>query len=263
MEAIVRDGGALPATIGILEGRAVIGLSEAELKTLATNPDVIKVSSADIAAVIAGNRLGATTVAGTLALAMKAGIRVVATGGLGGVHRWGDGENTFDVSADLTELARSPVALVSAGVKSVLDLPRTLEVLETLGVPVVGYGTDEFPAFYSRESGLGLHHRVDSPEDAARLMRIHMDLGCPSGILFANPPCVEHALDRSKVEGWLAQALGEATEQGITGKTVTPYLLGQLARLSHGRTVETNVAVLEGNAKLAAKIAIASLKSRD
>lgn len=252
LEAAVREEGAVPATIGIMEGRAIVGLSDSELETLATADHVVKASTADIAPVVAARELGATTVAGTVYLAALAGIRVMATGGIGGVHRGGD--ETFDISADLTELARSRVAVVSAGVKSVLDLARTLEVLETLGVPVVGYGTKEFPAFYSRESGLTLTHRVDTPEAAARLMETQWNLGLSSAIIFANPPPLDVAIDRLEVETWIGQALEAAGTHGITGKAVTPYLLGELVSLSRSRTLETNMAVLISNARLAARI---------
>ncbi|NNG16674.1 MAG: pseudouridine-5'-phosphate glycosidase [Gemmatimonadales bacterium] len=260
MEAAVREEGAVPATIGIMEGRAVVGLSDAELETLATADHVVKASTADIAPVVAAGKLGATTVAGTAYLAALAGIRVMATGGIGGVHRGGD--QSLDISADLTELARSRVAVVSAGVKSVLDLARTLEVLETLGVPVVGFGTNEFPAFYSRESGLSLTHRVDTPEAAARLLDAQWSLGLSSAIIFANPPPFDAAIDRSEMEAWIGQALETAGTNGITGKAVTPYLLGQLVELSRGRTLETNVRVLESNARLGGRVSVADAKVR-
>jgi len=253
LEAVVREEGAVPATIGIIDGRAVIGLSDRELGTLATTDHVLKTSTADIAAVVASKGLGATTVAGTAYLAARAGIRVMATGGIGGVHRGGD--ETLDISADLTELARSRIAVVSAGAKSVLDLARTLEVLETMGVPVVGYGTTEFPAFYSRDSGLSLAHRVDTPQAAARLMEAQWELGLSSAVVFANPPPREVAIDRWEVETWIGQALEAAETHGITGKSVTPYLLAELVLLSRSRTLETNVAVLLNNARLAGRIA--------
>ena len=260
LEAAVREEGAVPATIGIMEGRAIVGLSDSELETLATADHVVKASTADIAPVVAARELGATTVAGTVYLAALAGIRVMATGGIGGVHRGGD--ETFDISADLTELARSRVAVVSAGVKSVLDLARTLEVLETLGVPVVGYGTKEFPAFYSRESGLTLTHRVDAPEAAARLMEAQWNLGLSSAIIFANPPPLDIAIDRLEMETWIGQALEAAGTHGITGKAVTPYLLGELVSLSRSRTLETNTAVLESNARLGSRVAVADARVR-
>jgi len=255
IEAAVRQEGAVPATVGLLEGRAVIGLSDDELRVLATTDHVLKVSTADIAPVLSSMGMGATTVAGTAFLAAKAGIRIMATGGIGGVHR--GGHQTFDISADLTELARSRIAVVSAGAKSVLDLARTLEVLETMRVPVVGYGTTEFPAFYSRDSGLTVTHRVDTPADAARLMQAQWDLGLESAIVFANPPPRNVAIDRWEVEGWIGQALEAAKTHGIAGKAVTPYLLGELVLLSRNRTLDTNVAVLESNARLAAQMAVA------
>lgn len=255
MEAAVREEGAVPATIGVLKGRAVVGLSAEEIELLANAEDAAKVSRRDLAAVAATGRLGGTTVAASVFLAGRAGIRVFATGGIGGVHR--GGEKSFDISADLTELARTPVAAVCAGAKAVLDLPRTLEVLETLGVPVVGYGTNEFPAFYSRESGLRLDYRVDRPEEAARLMEAQWDLGLTAGIVFANPPPAESALVGAEVERLIEAALSAAARVGISGKAVTPYLLDQLAKKSGGRTLEANVALLVANARVAARIAAA------
>jgi pseudouridylate synthase len=260
MEAAVREAGALPATIGILGGKIVVGLTAEQLGKLADTDGVAKVSSADFAAVLTSGRLGATTVAGTVYAAERAGIRIMATGGIGGAHR--GSENTFDVSADLTELARTPVAVVCAGAKAILDLPRTMEVMETLGIPVVGYRTDEFPAFYSRESGLRVQHRVDSADEAGKLMCIHWDLGwlgqgTAAGVLFVNPPPVGEALDRQEVETWVEEALVAADVKGIRGKEVTPFLLKGLAEKSGGRTLKTNIALLKANAQLAGEIAVA------
>jgi pseudouridylate synthase len=260
MEAAVRDAGALPATIGLLDGKIVVGLSTEQIARIADASDVAKVSSSDISAVLASGRLGATTVAGTAYVAARAGIQIMATGGIGGAHR--GSENTFDVSADLTEMARTAVAVVCAGAKAILDLPRTVEVLETLGIPVIGYGTSEFPAFYSRESGLVVQHRVDSLEDAARLLCIHWDVGwlgqgTTGGLLIVNPPPAETALPRGEVEGWVAEALVAAEAAGIRGKEVTPFLLGQLTKKSGGRTLKANIALLKSNARLAAGIAAA------
>jgi pseudouridylate synthase len=254
MEAAVREAGALPATIGIVDGKIVVGLSAEQIGRIADSADVAKVSSADFAAVLTSGRLGATTVAGTVYAAARAGIRVMATGGIGGAHR--GSENTFDISADLTEMARTPVAVVCAGAKAILDLPRTVEVLETLGIPVVGFGTDEFPAFYSRESGLPLQHRVDSADEAGKLMCIHWDLGwlgqgTTAGIL------IEVAMRRGEVEGLVSAALVAAEAAGIRGKGVTPFLLGQLAEKSGGRTLKANIALLKANARLAGGIAAA------
>jgi pseudouridine-5'-phosphate glycosidase len=267
MEAVVREAGATPATIGILDGKMVVGLTDEQIAFLAEAQDVAKVSRSDISAILGSGRPGATTVAGTMFIAVRADIHVFATGGIGGVHR--GSENTYDISADLTELSRTPVAVVCAGAKAILDLPRTVEVLETLGIPVVGYGTEEFPAFYSQASGLPLQHRVDSPEDVARLIRIQWDLGRSGqgfspGIVIVNPPPAESALARVEIESLVMGALQAAELAGIRGKSVTPFLLEEVGRTSHGKTLETNVALLIANARLAARIAMAysALNSR-
>lgn len=253
MEAAVRDEGAVPATIAILEGRLVAGLSSEQLATFAAADGIAKVSRADLSSVVATRQTGATTVAATMLIAARAGIRTFATGGIGGVHR--GAELTFDISADLPEIAHTPVAIVCAGAKAILDLPRTLEILETLGVPVVGYGTNKFPAFYVDDSGLPLQSRVDTPADAARLMQTHWEMGFTPGIVFCNPPPSESALEKQEVDEWIAQALQAATAAGIRGKAVTPYLLDYLAKASHGQTLETNIALLVNNARVAAQIA--------
>ena len=260
MEAVVREAGATPATIGILDGKMIVGLTDEQIVFLAEAQDVAKVSRSDLSAVLASGRPGATTVAGTMFIAARAGIHVFATGGIGGVHR--GSENTYDISADLTELSRTQVAVVCAGAKAILDLPRTVEVLETLGIPVVGYGTNEFPAFYSRESGLPFQHHVDSPHDGARLLRIQWDLGCfgqgtSTGVVIANPPPAESALAREEIESLIVSALQAAELAGIRGKSVTPFLLEEVGRTSHGKTLETNIALLMNNAGLAARIAVA------
>jgi pseudouridine-5'-phosphate glycosidase len=267
MEAAVREAGAIPATVGVLNGQLVVGLSPEQVAFLSEAENVAKVSRADLAAVLASGRPGATTVAATMIAAEMAGIHVFATGGIGGVHR--GGENSMDISADLTELARTPVAVVCAGAKAILDLPRTLEVLETFGVPVLGYATNEFPAFYSRESGLQLVHRVDSPEEAARAMRAQWGSGkrgaserAKTGILFANPAPRESALPRGEVEAFIAAALRAAETAGVRGKDVTPFLLQEVARLSGGKTLEANIALLVANATLAGRIAV-SYSTRD
>lgn len=255
VDALVREGGAVPATVGVCDGRLIVGLSDDEVAALAQAPDVAKVSRRDLAAILArGEGWGATTVAATMIAAHLAGIRVFVTGGIGGVHR--GGEASLDVSADLTELARTPVAVVCAGAKAILDLPRTLEVLETQGVPVVGYGTDELPAFYTRDSGVGLTAQVDDPTAAAALMRAHWDL-LDGGLVFANPVPVEAAMDRAEVERLIARALDEAATQGIAGNDVTPFLLDRLAALSDGATLKTNIALVEHNARVGAAIAAA------
>lgn len=255
VERAVRESGAVPATIAITDGKLRIGLQAGEIERLARDRGVAKVSRRDMAAVIASGRDGATTVAATMIAAARAGIRVFATGGIGGVHR--GGETSFDVSADLIELARRPVAVVSAGAKAILDLPRTLELLETLGVPVIGYGTGVFPAFYSRDSGLELEARIGRPEEAARLMQTHWVLGLEGGLLFANPPPEKSALDPALVETWLAKVLARAEAEGISGKALTPFLLAGLARESGGATMAANVALLEHNAAVAGRIATA------
>jgi pseudouridine-5'-phosphate glycosidase len=260
MEAAVREAGALPATIAVLDGKLVVGLTEEEIAAVAETTDVAKASSSDLSAILASGRPGATTVAATAFIAARAGIDIVATGGIGGAHR--GSENTFDISADLTELARTPVAVVCSGAKVILDLPKTLEILETMGVPVVGYATSEFPAFYSRESGLPVQHRVDTPREAARLMCVHRCLGRlakgPSGgLLIVNPPPAANALPRAEVESLISGALIAAEAAGIRGKAVTPFLLEQLARNSGGKTLVTNTALLVANARLAANVAVA------
>ncbi|MGO9208680.1 MAG: pseudouridine-5'-phosphate glycosidase [Terriglobales bacterium] len=255
MEAAVREEGATPATIGIAAGHIVVGLSRAEIELLANSEKVAKVSRRDFAPVLASGGLGATTVAGTLAVAAEAGIRVMATGGIGGVHR--GAEQTFDISADISELARSPVAVVCSGAKAILDLPRTLELLETAGVPVVGYRTSEFPAFYARTSGLALEHRVDDPGAAARIMKTQRELGFRQAVVFCNPPPEAVAVDERELRELVDDALQSAPASGISGKAVTPYLLDHLVRMSNGRTLETNIALLVENARVAARIALA------
>ncbi len=260
MERAVRAAGAVPATLGLIGGRVRVGLDAAELARFA-DPDErpAKVSHRDLGPVLAASGLGATTVAATLACAARAGIRLLATGGIGGVHRSGPagGADRLDVSADLTELARAPVAVVCAGAKAVLDLPRTLEVLETQGVPVLGYGCDEFPAFYARRSGLRLEARVDTPMAAAAALRAHWRLGLPGGLVIAVPPPAASALDVEELEPWIGQALAEAAAQGVAGQAVTPFLLARLAALSAGRTLAANTALLVHNARIGGEIAVA------
>ncbi len=257
MDAAVREEGAVPATTGALEGRLIVGLSGEEIELLALaghgGRGVAKVSRADLSSLLVTRSPGATTVAAAIFLAAQAGIRVLATGGIGGVHR--GAEKSLDISADLGELARTPLAVVCSGAKGILDLPRTLEMLETLGVPVVGYGTSEFPAFYAQQSGLFLDYRVDTPAEAARLMAAQWDLGLSAGIVFAHPPPAESALSRAELEALAERATASATRDGIRGKALTPYLLDWLARESGGRTLECNLALLVQNARVAARIA--------
>ncbi|KGN36466.1 pseudouridine-5'-phosphate glycosidase [Knoellia subterranea] len=253
VERIVRDGGATPATIAILDGVARIGLSADELELLATHEDVAKVSIRDLPHIMATKRHGATTVASTMRLAALAGIKVFVTGGLGGVHR--GAENSMDVSADLTELSTTDVAVVSAGVKSILDIGRTLEVLETLGVPVVTFGVNEYPSFYSRESGFTSPMRSDSIEELADMMRIKWDLGLAGGISVTNPVPAEDEMTPAEISELIDQAVAEAEQRGIVGKDITPFLLGRIVELSDGKSLDTNIALVRNNARLGAALA--------
>ena len=253
LEAVVRAGGAVPATVGILDGIVRVGLVRAELERLAGARDVAKVNLGNLAAVITSNAPGSTTVAATLFVAAEAGIRVFATGGIGGVHR--DAAESGDVSADLVALGRFPVAVVCAGAKAILDLPRTVEMLETLGVPVLGFGTDEFPAFYRRASGQRVDRRCDSVDDLARVSRAHWALGSRTGVLIANPIPEADELPRAAYEQALQGALAEAAERGLRGREVTPFLLDRLRELSGGATVKANLALLRNNARVAAELA--------
>lgn len=258
VEQIIRDNGAVPATIGIMDGKIKIGLNEQELEAFATNGQVEKVSRRDFAYILASGKIGATTVAATMIGAAIAGIEVFATGGIGGVHR--EGENSMDVSADLTELAQTNVAVVCAGVKSILDIGRTLEYLETHGVPVVGYKTDEFPSFYSRESGYGVDFRLDEAADVASMLRTKWDLGLQGGAVIANPVPEVSAMEQSDIETYIKQALNEAKEEQVTGKKVTPFLLARIKQLTDGRSLDTNLALVYHNAQTAAHIAVALKK---
>jgi pseudouridine-5'-phosphate glycosidase len=255
LERIVTAGGATPATIGILAGELHVGLDAAALARLAATPDVAKVNPGNLAAVMAAGASGSTTVAATLLAAHRAGIHVLATGGIGGVHR--HAEITGDVSADLVALARHPVAVVTAGAKAVLDLPRTVELLETLGVPVIGFRTDEFPAFYSRTSGLRVDRRCDDVPALAATVRGHLALGPGSGLVVANPIPESHALDPDEVEAAVAVAIAAAADRGIRGRDVTPFLLERLREITAGRSVAVNRALLVHNAALAAALAVA------
>lgn len=255
LEGIVRAEGAVPATIALGDGRIRIGLGESDLERLAASRGVAKVSRRDMAAVLASGGLGATTVAGTMIAARLAGIKVFATGGIGGVHR--GAEASFDVSADLDELAQTQVLVVTAGAKAILDLPKTLEVLETRGVPVIGFGTDTFPAFWCQSSGLRLPLRMDSADEAARAFDIHRRLGIPSGFVVANPIPDADALDRGMVEAAITTALADADAAGISGKDVTPYLLKRIVETTSGASLRANLALVRNNARLAARIALA------
>jgi pseudouridine-5'-phosphate glycosidase len=253
LEKIVRGRGVVPATIAILKGRPCIGLADADLQRLAQGVDICKVSRRDIPVVIAFGLDGATTVASTMYLAHLAGIEVFATGGIGGVHRG----YPFDVSADLPELAQTPVIVVCAGAKSILDLSLTLEWLETHGVSVLGYGTDEFPAFYSRTSGLPVDARVDAPDDVARVWAAKQEMKLAGGLLVAVPVPQEAELVASEAESAIEAALAVAEAQSITGKAVTPFVLSEVARRTKGSSVRANLALLRNNAHVAAQIAMA------
>lgn len=255
VEQDVRDNGAVPATIAVIGGRCKIGLSPEELEYFAKGTDILKLSRRDIPYCIAKKRDGATTVSATMILAEKAGIRVFATGGIGGVHR--DFAGNFDVSADLTELGKTSVAVVCAGAKAILDIPKTLEHLETLGVPVIAYGTDEFPAFYSVESGHKAPLRLDSPQDLAAFLKSKWEFGLEGGVVIGNPPEVDKALAREAIEGAIEDALADAKEQNILGRDVTPFLLARVTNLTEGKSLEANIALVRNNARLGAKIAVA------
>lgn len=251
LEDVIRAEGATPATIAVLSGQLRVGLNKAELEYLARSKNIRKVSRRDLPIVVAQGGDGATTVAATMWIAARAGIDVFATGGIGGVHRG----YPFDVSADLPELARTEVAVVCAGAKSILDLPRTLEWLETWGVPVIGYGTDEFPAFYTRSSGLPVDVRVDTPLAAAEIIHARWDLGLGGGVLIVAPVPAEAALPAEGMEEAITQALAAAEEQGIRGKALTPFLLARIAEITGGASLRANIALLENNAAIAARIA--------
>jgi pseudouridine-5'-phosphate glycosidase len=255
VEAIVRDEGAVPATIAVIDGAIRVGLEDAALQRLAGTRDALKVSRADLAFAVAERRVGATTVAATMIAAERAGISVFATGGIGGVHR--GAEASFDISADLEELARTPVIVVCAGAKAILDIPKTLEVLETRGVPVVTVGADEFPAFWSRGSGLPSPLRLDAPEAIARFQRTRAALDLGGGMLVANPVPAEAEIPRDEMGAYIATAIASAEKAGIGGKAVTPYLLGEILRITEGRSLTTNIALVKHNARLAARIAVA------
>ena len=255
VEDTVREGGAIPATIAILDGRLKVGLSGEEIERLGKKgTEVIKCSRRDLPFVIARKQDGATTVAATMIISAMAGIHVFATGGIGGVHR--GVEDTLDISADLEELARSNVAVVCAGIKSVLDVGRTLEYLETKGVPIVGYQTDTLPAFYSRDSGFPVDYRVETAAEVAAAMNIKWDIGLDGGMVIAVPIPEEHALDGDEFDGVIEDAINEMQRQGITGKGTTPFLLASIAERTGGRSLEANIQLVINNARVAAEIAV-------
>ncbi|MCW2765824.1 MAG: Indigoidine synthase family protein [Nocardioides sp.] len=253
VEGIIREHGVVPATVAVLDGRPRIGLGADDLELLASHGDVAKVSVRDLPFVVARGTHGATTVAATMRLAALAGIRVFVTGGLGGVHR--GAQQSFDVSADLTELGTTDVAVVSAGVKSILDIGLTLETLETLGVPVLAYGSDEFPSFFSRSSGHTAPMRVDTPAEVAAVMRAKWDLGIAGGLVIANPIPAEDEIPAEEIGGIIEQALADMDALGIHGKDATPYLLGRIVEITGGTSLTANIALVRNNARLGAAIA--------
>ncbi|MGE5374339.1 MAG: pseudouridine-5'-phosphate glycosidase [Bacteroidota bacterium] len=261
MENAVRENGATPATIGFLDGSLHIGLTEPQLERLANESEVIKVGPRDFATVMVRGACGGTTVAGTMLASKHAGLKIFATGGIGGVHR----EAPFDISADLQALATIPMIVVCAGAKAILDLPATLEYLETMSVPVVGYGTDEFPAFYSRDSGLNVSARLETPQEIVDFAKAHWSAGLQSAVLVANPILEEDAIPKSQMEPHIKQAVQEAHDRGIHGKEVTPFLLQRMSEMTEGRSMQANLSLLLNNARLAARISAAlhtSEKSR-
>ena len=253
VEADIRAAGAIPATIAVMDSQIHIGLNAAQLDRLAQTPDALKLSRADLAVSLATGRTGATTVAATVICAARAGIEVFATGGIGGVHR--GAEHSFDISADLQELAQTRVTVVAAGAKAILDLPKTLEVLETLGVPVIAYGQDALPAFWSRDSGLKAPLRMDQPAQIAASHRMRAQLGLPGGQLVANPIPTADELPASMLAPLIETALREAEAQGISAKGVTPFLLRRIFELTEGASLAANIALVRNNARLAAEIA--------
>jgi pseudouridine-5'-phosphate glycosidase len=255
LEQIIRDSGAIPATIAVIGGDYKVGLTPAELFVLATEQNVLKLSVRDLPLAAAKRLHGATTVAATMRLAARAGIRVFATGGIGGVHR--GAETTFDISADLTEMAETPVAVVSAGAKSILDIARTLEMLETLSVPVIAYRSDVFPAFYSRESGFAAPMRLDSPQEIAAFLKARWDLSPKGGVSIANPIPAADEIPAAKIEGTIRAALDDAARQGIAGKETTPFLLKRVNEVTGGASLKANIALVKNNARLGAEIAVA------
>ncbi len=259
VEQTIRENGAVPATIAIIGGRLKAGLSKDEIEYLGkAGTKVAKASRRDIAALVARKADGATTVTTTMMIAHMAGISIFATGGIGGVHR--GAEVTMDISADLEELGNTPVMVVCAGAKSILDLGLTLEYLETKGVPVIGYGTDELPAFYTRHSGFGVDYRADSPEELAAMFKAQRGLGLKGGMLVTNPIPEEYSMDKAVIDAAIDQAIKEAAENGIKGKQTTPFLLAKVVELTGGDSLDSNIALVLNNARLAAKTAAEFVK---
>lgn len=254
VEKIIRDHGAVPATIAILKGRMKVGLSPDEIEYLGKSHDVIKCSRRDLPFILAKGLDGATTVAATMILAAMAGIRVFATGGIGGVHR--GAQTSFDISADLQELAHTNVAVICAGAKSILDIGLTLEYLETFGVPVVGFKTNEMPAFYTSKSGFSVNYRVDSAAELAQAMKIKWDLGLNGGLVVANPIPAQYEMDSATINTAIEEALKQAEAEGVKGKDTTPYLLAKVKELTGGDSLESNIQLVYNNARLGAELAV-------
>lgn len=254
VESVIREYGAVPATIAIINGTCKVGLTDAELEEIGSATHVAKVSRRDIGYIISKKTLGATTVASTMYIASLAGIRVFVTGGIGGVHR--GAETTMDISADLEELSQTGVAVVCAGAKSILDLPLTLEVLETNGVPVIGYQTDVLPAFYTRESDIDIPIRLDNPVEIAQLMYAHWNVGIPSGVLIANPIPEAYSMSKETIDQAINQALQDAKTKGIIGKDLSPFLLAAIKDITKGSSLKANIELVLNNAKLGAQIAL-------
>jgi pseudouridylate synthase len=253
VERIVREAGAIPATIAVLGGRIRVGLQREELEYFATAQGILKLSRADLPYAVAARKDGATTVAATMICAHMAGINIFATGGIGGVHR--GVERTLDISADLEELARTPVTVVCAGAKALLDLPRTLEMLETLGVPVIGYGTGEFPAFWSRSSGLPVPIRMDSASEVAGMLRAKREMSLDGGVVVANPIPIADEIPFDRMARYIEAAVSEADRSGVSGKALTPWLLDRIMQLTAGESLTANIALVKNNARLASGIA--------
>ncbi len=254
LENIIRQNGAIPATIAIIDGRIKIGLNNDQIESLSFDKDVAKVSRRDIPYIIASGKNGATTVSATMIFANLCGIRIFATGGIGGVHR--GAEKSFDISADLTELSTTSVAVVCAGVKSILDINLTLERLETLGVPVIGYKTKDFPAFYLRNSGYSADFQAETPRQCAEILKIKWELGLNGGVVISNPIPSDYEGDKEKINNAIDIALKEAEKQNISGKNVTPFILSKVKEITKGESLEANIALVNSNADLAAKISV-------
>jgi len=254
MEEIIKEYGVVPATIAVINGKIKVGLTASELEFMATSKDILKASRRDLTAIVAMGLNGATTVAATLIVAEMAGIKVFATGGIGGVHR--GAEKTFDISADLQELSRTPVAVVASGAKAILDLPLTREYLETMGVPVIGFKTVEMPAFYCRESGLKVDYVANDEVEAAKIIRTMDELGLEGGLLIVNPVPVKYALSKEYMNEIIEEAVREAENEGITGKKLTPYLLNKVKELTSGKSLQANIELVKDNARVGAKIAL-------